>query len=387
MKIALIGGGNGGSKVVDTCLNVEQQIGRDYIRHATVINSATADFEVLDHLDRHQQVLIGQHKTKGHGTGADNRLGAKIAKANINQIQRAIGDISVHEIDAFVVCAALGGGTGSGAAPVIIRQLQESYDEPVYSLAILPSMREGGRAQMNTARSFQSLVDVADNVLVFDNDVWLRSGETATGAYERLNREIARRFTVIFAAGEVDGSAAAENVVDSSEIIKTLACGGISAIGYSSEDVEPAGEKGLLGRLRNGDDATGEMQRTETKVLGLIRQAVSGQLTVPCDHASTRQALAVVSGPRDELSQAGIESARTWIEEECDTPDVRAGDDPRTQSSLIGAVLLSGLTECRRVEEIQQKGVNAQADIEAQDERHDEATEELATTDELDGLL
>lgn len=379
MKIALIGCGNGGSKVVDRCLGLEYETNRDFISHAIAINSAVADFKALDVIADSQQLLIGQSETKGHGAGTDNREGRKIAEQEINKIQRAVGDIPVHKVDAFVVAAALGGGTGSGAAPVVAAHLQESYDEPVYGLGILPARNEGGVYQLNTARSFPSLVGETDNLIVFDNEVWRSGSESISASYDEANTEIAQRFVTLFGAGELDESTASENVVDSSEIIKTLNCGGVSSIGYSTADAEGRSE-GLMGRFSS--DGSAPTEQREKKVLGLIRQATTGQLTLPADISSTTKALALVSGPQQEMSRGGLENGRHWLEEHCDCLEVRGGDDPREQEFVAGLVLLSGITECSRIDEFQEQATDAQQSMQELEEAIESKTEELITDDD-----
>jgi cell division GTPase FtsZ len=395
MKIAMIGAGNCGAKIVDKALELQLETGRDFVSHATVLNSAAADFQVLDYVPDNpaRRLLIGESRMKGHGAGTDNTVGRKMAEDDIERIKNAIGDIAIHEIDAFVVCASFGGGTGSGAAPVVAEHLQSSYDEPVYGLGILPGRDEGGIYQLNAARSFPSLVRVCDNVIVFDNEVWRGGGtESVSGSYDMANSEIARRFVTLFAAGEKDGSTAAENVVDSSEIIKTLDCGGVSSIGYSTAEVDEGvtdAAGGLLSRFKNGDGKNGTSdRRTETKVLGLVRQATTGQLTLPADVSSTTRALALLSGPQAEMSRKGLESGRHWLEEQCQTQEVRGGDDPRDQDHLAGVVLLSGLTECARIEEFQDQADAAKQKKDELDEQVDDATEDLISGDgEVDSLL
>jgi cell division GTPase FtsZ len=386
MKIALIGCGNGGSKVVDQCLATEQATGRQFISHAIAVNSARADFGALEEVPPDHRVLIGQSRLKGHGAGTDNREGEKAAREDIHRIQRAVGDIDVHAVDAFVVATALGGGTGSGAAPVIAEQLQESYSEPVYGLGILPAENEGGLYQLNTARSFPSFVERTDNVIVFDNEVWRSSGAPISKSYARANEEIAQRFVTLFGAGELDESTAAENVIDSSEIINTLDSNGpgVSTIGYSETESEVQ-DRGLLSSMTNGHAPEG----AETKIHGLIRQATTGQLTLPCDISSTTKALALVSGPKQEMSRDGIEMGRNWLETQTECLEVRGGDDPRQQPVVAALVLLSGVQSAGRIDQFQEQAVDAQESMRELREQAEAATEDLITDDnnDIDPLL
>jgi len=110
---------------------------------AAAVNTAKADLMGLEHIAENQRVLIGQSRVKGHGVGADNELGAEIAEEDIDEVQGAIDSIPVHEVDAFLVVSGLGGGTGSGGAPVLAKHLKRIYTEPVYGLGILPGSDEG----------------------------------------------------------------------------------------------------------------------------------------------------------------------------------------------------------------------------------------------------
>lgn len=57
--------------------------------------------------------------TQGTRNGPDNELGAAVAEDDLGEVMRAPGDVAVHEVDAFLVVAGLGGGTGSGGVSVV----------------------------------------------------------------------------------------------------------------------------------------------------------------------------------------------------------------------------------------------------------------------------
>ncbi|MFT4881102.1 MAG: cell division GTPase FtsZ, partial [Salinirussus sp.] len=172
MKLAMIGFGQAGGKIVDKFLEYDQRTGSQVVRSAVAVNTAKADLLGLEQIPQENRVLIGQARVKGHGVGADNELGAEIAEEDIDEIQGAIDSIPVHEVDAFLIVAGLGGGTGSGGSPVVAKHLKRIYTEPVYGLGVLPGSDEGGIYTLNAARSFQTFVREVDNLLVFDNDAW-----------------------------------------------------------------------------------------------------------------------------------------------------------------------------------------------------------------------
>ncbi|MFB6081342.1 MAG: tubulin/FtsZ family protein [Halanaeroarchaeum sp.] len=380
-----MGFGQAGGKVLDKFLEYDKQTGSGIVRAAVAVNTAKADLMGLEHVPQDNRVLIGQSRVKGHGVGADNELGAEIAEEDVDEIQGAIDTIPVHEVDAFLLISALGGGTGSGGAPVLAKHLKRIYTEPVYGLGILPGKDEGGIYTLNAARSFQTFVHEVDNLLVFDNDAWRKSGESVSGGYDEINEEIVTRFGILFGAGEVDGTGdVAESVVDSSEIINTLAGGGISTVGYASETVQEQDSGGLLSRFRGGDEMQGEDSASTTnRITSLVRKAALGRLTLPCEIDGAERALLVVAGPAGYLNRKGIERGRKWLEEQTGSMEVRGGDYPVSSSGKVASVvLLSGVTNVPRIKELQGKAIEAQDNIEEIRAESEENLQELVEDDE-----
>jgi len=77
--------------------------------------------------------------------------------------------------------------------------------------------------------------------------------------------------------------------------------------------------------------------------------------------------------------------ARDWLEQETETVDVLAGDDPRGDSDTLAAVvLLSNVTDTPRIKEIQDQAVDAQETIQQQEAVREEEIESLITDDDND---
>jgi cell division GTPase FtsZ len=396
MKLALIGFGQAGGKIVDKFLWYDQQTKSNIVRSAIVINTAKADLMGLSLVDPSQRILIGQERVKGHGVGADNELGAQIAEEGLDVMQNIIDKVPTHEIDAFLIVAALGGGTGSGGGPVLARHLKKLYtQEPVYGLGIIPSVDEGGIYTLNAARSFQAFVNETDNLLVFDNNAWRVGGESVEGGYEAINEEIVRRFGVLFGAGEIqDENQIAESVVDSSEIINTLAGGGVTTVGYAAESVPVVKRRSnILSRIpliRRSKGFKDESSDTTNRITSLIRKAALGRLTLPCEIMGAERALIVVSGPPNYLNRKGIEKGRKWIEEQTGSMEVRGGDYPIQNEDKVGAaVMLSGVTNIPRIKELQRVAIEAKANMEEISAQSEAKLKELMEdgTDELDPLF
>ncbi|SNZ17853.1 Cell division GTPase FtsZ [Natronoarchaeum philippinense] len=385
MKLAMIGFGQAGGKIVDKFLEYDERTHSGIVRSAVAVNTAKADLMGLEKIPEENRVLIGQSRVKGHGVGADNELGAEIAEEDIDEVQGAIDSIPVHEVDAFLIVAGMGGGTGSGGAPVIAKHLKRIYTEPVYGLGVLPGSDEGGIYTLNAARSFQTFVREVDNLLVFDNDSWRQSGESVESGYEEINDEIVKRFGILFGAGEVgQGDEVAESVVDSSEIINTLSGGGVSTVGYAREEVENSGgDGGLLSRFTGGEDDQVDTAHTTNRITSLVRKAALGRLTLPCEIDGAERALLVLSGPPQHLNRKGIERGRKWLEEQTGSMEVRGGDYPVPDSNYVASViLLSGVTNVPRIKELQQVAIEAQDNIEEIRQESDDNLETLVEDDD-----
>jgi cell division GTPase FtsZ len=362
MRIFFIGFGQAGGKIVDLFIDQDRKQGSRSAFRGIVVNTARTDLMGLKYVEMKDRVLIGQTVVKGHGVGTDNAAGAKITQDEIDGIMSAIDRRGTHDIDAFLIVAGLGGGTGSGGAPVLARQLKKIYHEPVYVLGILPAPEEGRLYSYNAARSLSTLVHEADNTFVFDNSAWKNEGESIKTAFQRLNDEIVRRFSVLFRAGEVGKAGVGEMVIDSSEIINTLRGGGISSVGYARssiiEDKKKAGVGGMIqgikGSLRKkekeGQSLLGE-DRT-ARIISLVRRAMLGRLTLPCDYTSTERALLLVAGPPSELDRKGIEKAKHWVEESIGGVEVRGGDYPVRSEYVAAVLVLASVGNAPRIKEL-----------------------------------
>ncbi|MBE0517081.1 MAG: cell division protein [Methanophagales archaeon] len=358
MKIFVLGYGQAGGRVADSFVEYAKKTGQNFVVRALAVNTARSDLMGLKNIPMEDRLLVGEALAKGHGIGADNELGAKVATDEIYTVQEAIDRRGSHQIDAFLIIAGLGGGTGSGGAPVLARRLKKLYEEPVYGLGILPSKDEGSLYSLNAARSLMTFVKEVDNLFLFDNDAWKKSGESVKEAFADINDEIVRRFGILFGAGEANE--VGQIVVDAAEVINTLKGGGISAIGYAAEEIE---DKGFMKKFL-GKKAPLENLDTVTRITSLMRRAVTGRLTIPCDVTTAERALIVAAGPPKELSRKGIEKSKVRIEELIRGTEVRGGDFPVVKGKHVSMIVLfSGVSEVPRIKELQEIGAEAQEKI------------------------
>ena len=377
MRVFVIGYGQAGGRIADTFLEFAKRTGQNFVIRALAINTAKSDLMGIKNIPMEDRLLIGETLTKGHGIGADNELGAKVATDEIYTIQSAIDKRGSHQVDAFLLIAGLGGGTGSGGAPVLARRLKKLYEEPVYGLGILPAKGEGSLYSLNAARSLMTFMKEVDNLFLFDNDAWKAGGETVKEAFVDINDEIVRRFGILFGAGEANE--VGQMVVDAAEIINTLKGGGISTIGYAAEEI---GSEGFLKKFF-GKKGSLEKIDAVTRITALTRRAVAGRLTIPCDVSTAERALLIAAGPPKELSRKGMEKSKERIEETIRGTEVRGGDFPVVRSQHVATIVLfSGVSDIPRVKELQETGAEAQEKLKEVSSEKEKGYKELMDSNE-----
>jgi cell division GTPase FtsZ len=365
MKFALVGVGAAGGRIVDRLGREESDSDRSFsYGNYLVFDTDKSAFEEYDQvpLDRHVLIADTHPDIRGEGVDGDVDLGAHAANDDIDEIHREFDKLAIHEVDVIVVVAGLGGGTGGGAGAVLIENLQAISDNPIYAIGVLPHAEEDDQLAINAARSLQSFVRLADNVFLFDNDAWVEDVESIDEQYDSLNDVLATRFVSLLAAGELDSTDIAENRIDSSDLVRTLEPGGISTIGHASTTV--GNGDGFLHWLRSllGNGESESPPTDAVKIKQLIRDAATSRLTLPCELTSAERALVVLSGPSEICSRKGFESGRYWLEQETDTVEVLAGDEPRPSASKISAtVLLTNVTDVPRIDALQRQALEARS--------------------------
>ncbi|KLK89332.1 cell division protein [Methanoculleus sediminis] len=368
MRVFFIGFGQAGGKIVDMFVEQDKRMQTQSFR-GIAVNTARTDLMGLKNIELKDRLLIGQTVVKGHGVGTDNVTGARVTADEIDAIINAVDSRGTHDIDAFVIVAGLGGGTGSGGSPVLARHLKRIYREPVYAIGILPAPEEGRLYSYNAARSLSTLVNEADNTFIFDNSAWKNEGESVKDAYNRLNDEIVRRFGVLFRAGEVGRAGVGEMVVDSSEVINTLRGGGISTVGYAiSEKISPRTKQnqGLLSGLVRKKEKTEEVLTGEdksAKIIALVRRAMLGRLTLPCDYSTAERGLVLLAGPPDEMDRKGVEKSKSWVEENIAGVEVRGGDYPVQSDYVAAVVVLATIGNAPRITELLEIAKSTKEDV------------------------
>src|SRR6267142_1520434 len=110
------------------------------------------------------KVQLGRSVTRGLGAGGDPELGYQAAVESADEIREALADARM-----IFICAGLGGGTGSGAAPYVA-QLAREAGSLVVAFATLPFAFEGKRRGAQAREALARFNEIANAVICFEND-------------------------------------------------------------------------------------------------------------------------------------------------------------------------------------------------------------------------
>ena len=155
-RIKVVGVGGGGSNAVDRMVEVGLG-GVEFI-------VANTDVQALDHNQAGQKVQIGSKLTKGLGAGADPNIGRQAALEDTDTIIQALSGA-----DMIFVTAGLGGGTGTGAAPVIA-SLASELGALTIAVVTKPFRFEGRKRAIQAEAGLEALRECVDTVITIPNE-------------------------------------------------------------------------------------------------------------------------------------------------------------------------------------------------------------------------
>jgi len=281
-------------------------------------------------------------------------MGAEIAKGDSDKVIDAVRSAKrFFEADAFLLVASAGGGTGSGAIPILTQSIKERYgDKPVYDLIILPFEHEETteeRTIYNTALCVKSAGSVADAVILVDNQRYVKKDFSLASNLTRINELIAEPFYDLLCAGEEKKPKyIGAKILDAGDIIQTLT--GWTVIGYGKSEL-PLIE---LPFTRKSDFRS---KSTEIhKGIQAMDEAIS-ELSLNCNPADADRALYLLSAPAKEMNMDLVKELGDYLRSICPEATIRNGDYPRGKGVLDVTVILSGLGNVEKVREYYSKSV------------------------------
>ena len=155
-KIKVVGVGGGGGNAVNRMVTAGLE-GVEFI-------VANTDAQALDHNHASVKIQIGQKLTKGLGAGADPNIGRQAALEDTEELIQALSGA-----DMIFVTTGLGGGTGTGAAPVIA-SLATELGALTVAVVTRPFRFEGKRRSAHAEAGLDALRECVDTVITIPNE-------------------------------------------------------------------------------------------------------------------------------------------------------------------------------------------------------------------------
>ena len=154
-SVKIIGLGGAGANMLD-------RVALDGIEGAELL-SLNTDVRTLASSVAGEKIQLGRNLTKGLGAGGDPELGQRAVLESENEVRDALRDRKI-----VFLCVGLGGGTGSGAAPIVVRLAREA-GAFVVVFATMPFAFEGQRRRLQAEESLNQLAVLSNALVTFDN--------------------------------------------------------------------------------------------------------------------------------------------------------------------------------------------------------------------------
>jgi cell division protein FtsZ len=169
-EIKVVGVGGGGSNAVNRMIDAGLQ-GVDFI-------SLNTDAQALHHSRADQRFQIGAKLTKGLGAGADPGIGRKAAEESKEDLYNCL-----QGADMVFITAGMGGGTGTGAAP-IVAEVSKEIGALTVGVVTRPFSFEGRKRAEQAETGIQELKSKVDTLIVIPNDRLLQVVDKQTSITE-----------------------------------------------------------------------------------------------------------------------------------------------------------------------------------------------------------
>ncbi len=155
IKSLVVGVGGAGNNAVSRLQDVS-------IDNVNTLNINT-DAHDLYHSNANQKLLIGKEKCKGLGSGNDPSIGMLAAEEDTSRINKLV------QADIVFLMCGLGGGTGTGAAPIIAREAKKN-NAIVVTFCSIPFKSEGTQKRLKAKEGLRNIAEFSDTLIPFPND-------------------------------------------------------------------------------------------------------------------------------------------------------------------------------------------------------------------------
>lgn len=173
-KLKVVGIGGGGCNAIESMMK-RGLSGVEYV----AINT---DAQVLETSSANHKIQIGANLTKGLGAGADPNVGKKAIEEDREKITKIL-----EGSDMVFVTAGMGGGTGTGGAP-IVASIANSLGALVIGIVTKPFRWEGKKRMLNAEEGINELRQYVDSLIVIPNERILNILDDSAGAFQAFDK-------------------------------------------------------------------------------------------------------------------------------------------------------------------------------------------------------
>lgn len=156
-KIRVVGVGGGGNNAINSMITSQQIQGVDFV-------SVNTDAQSLLLSQAGTKIQIGEKLTKGLGSGGNPDIGMQAAEESGEKIKD-----SLNGSDMIFLAAGMGGGTGTGAVPILARIAKEEIGALTIAVVTKPFSFEGTRRMVNAEDGIENLREYVDTLIVIPN--------------------------------------------------------------------------------------------------------------------------------------------------------------------------------------------------------------------------
>jgi len=234
-RIKVVGCGGGGGNSVSRM----KEIG---IKGCEII-AINTDAQDLLYSNVDNKILIGRELTQGLGAGSNPKIGEQAAKESEQEIKKKLGEVDM----VFITCG-LGGGTGTGAAPVVA-EIAKKQGALTIGVVTLPFTVEGQKRIENAQYGLEKMVSVTDTLIVIPNDKLLEIApelpiHTAFKVADEILTNSVKGITeLVTKAGLVN--------LDFADVKAVMSNGGVSLIGIGESDSKDRARDAVEKALNN----------------------------------------------------------------------------------------------------------------------------------------
>lgn len=281
-KIKVVGVGGGGGNMIDHIIRENGgNIEIDLI-------AANTDLKALDKSLAHTKLQLGEKKTKGLGAGMMPEVGKEAAQESYEEIKSAL-----EYSDIVFIASGLGGGTGTGAAPVIA-QIAKEVGALTIAVVTTPFPFEGKKRKKLADMGLEELKKESDSIVVIPNEKLLTLVDKKAGIKDSfkivddvLARAVNGMSTIVLGSGKSDIN------LDFADVKKIMQHRGMALMGVGEADGEEAAQEAIKNAIQSP-------LLNDMSINGAMGILIHFRFHPDCPLSDIHEAMAIVNEAADE---------------------------------------------------------------------------------------